>query len=216
MKFKDLLRLLLRNWKYLAAIYFLFTLFALANLYRQVSYQQVNPGNKSKILFSLDFCYELAIRNETCSPSYNFKTVQKIDFPENCTFTLPIQCHTKGFRELTIREILMKFKRCDIAKLVKIDRAPVEVEYKIYFGNICVKNRFEINFKNGNEIIRIQPQQKNQIFSVTISSRRQYDADEQPFRSPIVNIFRRFCWSEVKFNLFKKNIIVININCYSF
>ena len=63
------------------------------------------------------------------------------------------------------------------------------------FGNICVKNRFEINFENGSEIINISPQKREQLFSITVSSKRFY-RNEQVYKSPIVSIMRRYCWTD--------------------
>lgn len=99
-------------------------------LSREVSFQQVNPSNASKISFSLDFCYELSIRGETCKPSYSAGEIDKLPFPDDCQFERPIECYTKGFRHLSIGEILQKFNDCQIENLVQIDR-PAEVSYKL-------------------------------------------------------------------------------------
>lgn len=110
-----------RYWKYFViCFYFLICLYVL-NLSRKVSFLQVSPGNSSKVLFTISFCYDLAIRNEKCKPSYNYD-IDKIDFPDNCSFTRPIECYTKGFKNLQIGQILKKFEKCKINKLVEIDR----------------------------------------------------------------------------------------------
>ena len=104
--------------------------FYIASLSRDVSFQQVNPTNASKISFSLDFCYELAIRADKCRPSYSGYEIEKLDFPDNCSFTMPIECYTKGFRNWEIGQIMQKFNDCRIENLVRIDR-PANVSYKL-------------------------------------------------------------------------------------
>lgn len=58
-----------------------------------------------------------------------------------------------------------------------------------------MKNRFKIDFKNGSEFISIYPQQREQIFSITVSSKRRYE-NEDVYKSPIVSIHRRYCWTD--------------------
>lgn len=121
---------LLYVYKFLVFVGYILIFLYIVFLSRQVSFQQVNPSNASKISFSLDFCYELSIRGDTCKPSYSVGEIDKLPFPDNCQFERPIECYTKGFRDLSIGEILQKFSDCKIENLVRIDR-PSEVSYKL-------------------------------------------------------------------------------------
>ena len=120
----------LKLYRYLVFISFILIALYIALLSREVSFQQVNPSNASVISFSLDFCYELSIREEKCKPSYSSREIEKLDFPADCSFAMPIECYTKGFRNLAIGEIMQKFNDCGIDQMVKIDR-PARVSYKL-------------------------------------------------------------------------------------
>ena len=82
-------------YKHLVFISYILIFLYVVTLYRAISFQQVNPSNVSQITFSLDFCYELSIRGDKCKPSYSSNEIEKLDFPENCSFAMPIECYTR-------------------------------------------------------------------------------------------------------------------------
>lgn len=194
------------SWKVFTIILFAYVIYKLVVLSKEVTYITVKADYLTKTEFEIDICYDLGLDKTTCKSIRDFnRKPEKVDF--SCEFKELIGCYTKNFEDLKAREIIQKFKECELKNLTSVHENEIfkqtNLTYKLDDGHICVSHLFVVTDKEKEAKLKITSNEYKQNYHIFISFIRTYEnrSDNDIYRSKRSQIFKRNCWLENGLNV---------------
>lgn len=193
-------------WKIFAILVLLAVHYHIYRISSRVIYKQKQYYRPSdNITIGIDICYNLHLDRETCKETVDRTNCSKSELI-NCEFEKPIHCYTKDFKKKTPKEIIDKFKECNLQNLTYVESESNSTkklernDYELFSGHICAKYYFAVDSEQELTKLKIWPKIENkQTFNILIYTTRAYK-NQTIHTSLKSNLMRRFCWSKHKTN----------------